>query len=96
MRDLSGALGLRLYVAPRDAVGRLHGGLSGSIDGVATLGPLPSDSSENEAIQRRVDERQAAREARDYATADGIRDELAERGIELEDTPGGTIWRRVR
>ena len=48
------------------------------------------------AVQRQVDERQAARAARDYTAADRIRNELAEEGIELEDTPAGTIWRRVR
>ena len=94
VHDLSGALGL--HVGPLDAVGTLHGGLSGSIVGVASLGPLPSHSPEDDAIQRRVDERQAAREARDYATADGIRAELADLGVELEDTPNGTIWRRTR
>ncbi len=49
-----------------------------------------------DAVQRRVDERDAARRARDYATADEIRSELATAGIELEDTPAGTVWRRVR
>ena len=85
VHDLSDALGL--HVGPRDAVGTLHGGVSGSIVG---------DASQDEAVQRRVDERQAAREAREYATADGIRAELADLGVELEDTPTGTIWRRTR
>ena len=96
VRDLSGALGLRLYAGSLDAVGTLHGGPSGSLVGAASLGPSPSDSSGDDAIQRRVDERRAARAARDYATADRIRAELTDLGIELEDTPGGTIWRRVR
>ena len=96
VRDLSGALGLRLYAGSLDAVGTLHGGPPGSLVGAASLGPSPSDSSEDDAIQRRVDERRAARAARDYATADRIRDELTGIGVELEDTPGGTIWRRVR
>ena len=60
------------------------------------LGLTLHDSSPDEAIQRRVDERQAARAARDYAAADRIRAELADEGVELEDTPGGTVWRRVR
>ena len=59
------------------------------------LGLSLRDSSPDEAIQRRVDERQAARAARDYATADRIRAELTDEGVELEDTPTGTIWRRV-
>ena len=96
VRDLSGALGLRLYAGSLDAVGTLHGGPPSSLVGAASLGPSPSDSSEDDAIQRRVDERRAARAARDYATADRIRDELTGIGVELEDTPGGTIWRRVR
>ncbi len=64
-------------------------------DLASALGLHLQDSSPDEAIQRRVDERQAARAARDYATADRIRTELTGEGIELEDTPGGTIWRRV-
>ena len=59
------------------------------------LGLSLQDSSPDEAIQQRVDKRQAARAARDYAAADRIRAELADEGIELEDTPGGTVWRRA-
>ena len=59
------------------------------------LGLSLQDSSPDEALQRRVDERQAARAARDFATADRIRAELAAEGVELEDTPTGTIWHRV-
>ena len=96
VRDLCGALGLRLYAGSLDAAGTLHGGPPGSLVGAASLGPSPSDSSEDDAIQRRVDERRAARAARDYASADRIRDELTGLGVELEDTSGDTIWRRVR
>ena len=45
-------------------------------------------------IQALVDERTAARTSRDFARADAIRDELAARGIVLEDTPHGTVWHR--
>jgi cysteinyl-tRNA synthetase len=44
-------------------------------------------------IDALVSQRDDARAARDFATADRIRDELAQRGIVLEDTPHGTVWR---
>jgi cysteinyl-tRNA synthetase len=40
-------------------------------------------------------ERQAAREAKDWATADRIRDELVAMKIEIVDTPDGSRWRRT-
>jgi len=46
------------------------------------------------AIDRLLDERNAARALKDFATADRIRDELAAQGISIEDGEGGTRWRR--
>ena len=47
-------------------------------------------------IQQLVDERIAAKKARDFARADAIRDALAAEGIVLEDTPQGVRWVRKR
>ena len=48
----------------------------------------------DEEIQKLIDERQEARHRRDFARADEIRDELATRGIVLEDTKNGVRWKR--
>ena len=40
-------------------------------------------------------QRNAARRARDWATADRLRDELLKRGIKLVDTPTGTRWQNI-
>lgn len=48
----------------------------------------------DEEIQRKIEERQQARKARNFALADKIRDELKEKGIILEDTPAGVRWKR--
>jgi len=42
-------------------------------------------------IQKRAD----ARKAKDFATADAVRRELADKGVVIEDTPNGTQWKRV-
>ncbi len=46
-------------------------------------------------IEALIEERQAARKERNFARADEIRAQLAERGIVLEDTREGVKWKRV-
>jgi len=52
-----------------------------------------SELSESE-ISKKIDQREAARNSKDFAMSDQIRDELLELGIILEDSANGTTWRR--
>jgi cysteinyl-tRNA synthetase len=57
---------------------------------------LPQESGaglDNELMSLLIDLRAQARQNRDWATADTIRDRLVEIGIALEDRPEGTTWR---
>ena len=46
-------------------------------------------------VLERIEERKAAKKARDFARADEIRDILLEKGIQLKDTREGVQWKRV-
>ena len=46
-------------------------------------------------IEQLIEERQAARKAKNFARADEIRNELLEKGIVLEDTREGVKWKRA-
>ncbi|MGQ9496153.1 MAG: cysteine--tRNA ligase [Thermoanaerobaculaceae bacterium] len=67
---------------------RLANGILGVFPEVT---PDPVDAGVEALIQKRAE----ARARKDFATADAIRKQLQERGILLEDTPRGTVWRKV-
>ena len=48
----------------------------------------------DDEVEKLITERREARARRDFARSDAIRDQLAARGIVLEDTPAGIRWRR--
>ena len=52
----------------------------------------PVESMDGAMIELFVAIRQNARKAKDFAVADGIRDDLKRRGVQLEDTPQGFRW----
>ena len=64
------------------------------IDSVLNIFGAESTEMLDSEIQSLIDERQEARRRRDFGRADEIRDELARRGIVLEDTKDGVRWRR--
>ncbi|HAD08285.1 MAG TPA: cysteine--tRNA ligase [Porticoccaceae bacterium] len=77
------ALGAVLGVLESDPVAFLQNG------GVAEQGDADED------VEALIAERETAKQNKDYARADGIREELKARGIVLEDSREGTRWRRA-
>jgi cysteinyl-tRNA synthetase len=57
-----------------------------------TGGDVPAARALAALVQRLIEDREAARSSRDFAAADRIRDELAEAGIRVEDSPTGAHW----
>jgi cysteinyl-tRNA synthetase len=67
---------------------------AGDILGVLSERPseIPSEDLSAQLLEMLVELRGDARERRDWAQADRIRDRLKELGVMLEDTPAGTRW----
>ena len=57
---------------------------------------IVSESGEADAgVEAKIQARQDAKKAKNFAEADRIRDELKAQGIEIVDTKGGASWKRV-
>jgi cysteinyl-tRNA synthetase len=48
----------------------------------------------DEEERRMIAEREEARARKDFTRADELRDQLAARGVEIKDTPEGTVWKK--
>jgi cysteinyl-tRNA synthetase len=82
------ALGDVLGLLQRDPEKFLQGDVNVQLTGVSAKGNVGS-------IDALINERTAAKKARNFAEADRIRKELLDAGIVLEDSPVGTTWRRA-
>jgi cysteinyl-tRNA synthetase len=60
---------------------------------LAVMNPPPAAATRDEEIEAKVRAREEARRRRDWTAADEIRQELAQQGVEITDTPGGPRWR---
>jgi cysteinyl-tRNA synthetase len=74
------------------AAGELMG-LLGSDPEAWFSGHVEGDVASDE-IEALIAKRNEARANKDWAAADGVRDQLTEMGITIEDGPDGTTWRR--
>jgi len=91
IREANAALDAgRVGPAAREALLGLLDDVDAHLDVLSVEG-VPLDA----AVERLIAEREDARRARDFATADRIRDELRERGVVLEDSRDGVRWKVV-
>ena len=67
-----------------------------SFDKVLSLDLLKKEEKKShlsdDYIKSKIEERKMAKERKDYASADAIRDELLNEGIKLVDTPNGVVY----
>lgn len=71
------------------------GGLLGLLQSTPAEWEQGGDSDDKARIDAMVQARIDARAAKDWAEADRLRDALAEEGVEIMDTAGGSTWRKI-
>jgi cysteinyl-tRNA synthetase len=84
-----------------DEKARLKAEFKASADMLGLLYQTPEqwfkgqDTQDQDEIEQLIAARAEAKKAKDWAKADAIRNALKEKGIVLEDTANGTIWKRA-
>ena len=56
---------------------------------------FPEEETLSEELQKLIEEREEARKNKDWDKSDELRDELLKKGVIVEDTPEGTIWKKA-
>ncbi|MCS7236119.1 MAG: cysteine--tRNA ligase [Armatimonadota bacterium] len=90
LRELGGVLGLRLTEPIPDSLAAALRRLVREDD---ALREVDGEGSPEAILDHVLEVRQRARERRDFATADRIRQKLLDLGVAVEDYPGGSRWR---
>jgi len=65
-----------------------------SVEDLFALDLIPEDHTAT--LRPKIEQREHARSAKDWATADAIRDELLAQGITILDTPDGPLWQLTK
>jgi cysteinyl-tRNA synthetase len=88
--------------ATLEAIEAFYGALGEEVLGLVLLDKTPGLAPQADGdlvdglVRMLIDIRQEARQSRDWARADAIRDELQDMNIVLEDGPDGTRWKLQR
>jgi cysteinyl-tRNA synthetase len=93
VREVNSAMDAGEFPAGNAASALAFLGLFDSVFDVLTVSPAEGGLSDAD-VEAKIAERTAAKKARDFASADGLRKELESLGVILEDTKEGVRWKR--
>jgi cysteinyl-tRNA synthetase len=79
--------------ATLQSIAEVYNDLAGTVLGLLPANSTTSVNRDNELIEILVELRKTARDQKDFATSDSIRDKLAAVGVTLEDGQSGTTWK---